>query len=77
MVGTMALAENLKRLRSLKGISQQELAAAIGVSHPRISELESGNANPKLSTIESIAAFFGVTAARLLQEPKKRIAKSA
>lgn len=66
----MVLAENLKLLRSRHGLTQQELAEAIGVSHPRISDIERQAGNPTLSTITKIAVFFGVTESCLL-DPKK------
>jgi HTH-type transcriptional regulator/antitoxin HipB len=67
---TMVLAENLKLLRSKHGLTQHELADAIGVSHPRISDIERQSGNPTLKTITKIAEFFGVTESCLL-DPKK------
>lgn len=77
MVAMTNLSVNLKNLRIKKGISQKELATAIGVSHPRISELEKGDANPTLRTIEAIADYFGVRISRLLEESKESFTKSA
>lgn len=81
MTSNMALAENLRNLRIKHGLSQKELAAAIGVSYPRISEMESGHANPTLNTLVDLARHFKVPVSKLLDEPKetsrKKIAKSA
>ena len=77
MVAMANLAINLKKLRIKKGISQKELASAIGVSHPRISELESGTANPTLRTIEAIADYFGVRISRLFEDSREKLPKSA
>ena len=65
---TMALADNIRELRNTHGITQSELADAIGVSHPRISEIEKDRANPTLSTISKLARYFGVTEADLLSK---------
>lgn len=68
----MFLAENVRQLRTDRGWSQGRLAEEIGVSYPRISEIENGNANPKLHTISRIAEAFGVSVADLLSDrPKK------
>lgn len=66
------LPENLKRIRERHKLTQKELADRIGVQHTRISEIELGKSNPRLSTIEKIAAYFGIPVARLLQEPRNR-----
>lgn len=68
-----ALAYNLRTLRILHGLSQKELAQRIGVSHPRISELERGKGDPKLHTLEEIAKAFGTSVSALLQENLEKI----
>lgn len=77
MVAMTNLSINLRKLRMKKGVSQKELATAIGVSHPRISEIESGEGNPTLKTIEALAGYFGVRISRLLDESKETLTKSA
>ena len=66
----MTLAENVKALRIARGLSQTELAESIGVSYPRISDIERAVGNPTLQTIEKLAGFFGISSADLLS-PKK------
>lgn len=56
----------LKELRESKKISQQELAAKIGVSQSTIGMWESRKREPSFSTIEKIADFFGVSVDYLL-----------
>lgn len=51
--------ENLKRERQRKGINQDALAEAIGLSQGMVSMLEQGVRNVKWSTLESICAFIG------------------
>ncbi|HET7229869.1 MAG TPA: helix-turn-helix transcriptional regulator [Longimicrobium sp.] len=60
------LALNVMRLRRERGITQAQLAEAIGVSQPRIAEVEAGDANPRLVTLSKIAHALGVTLSELL-----------
>lgn len=66
---TSALGKNVQALRTRKGLSQQALADLCEVSRPRISEIESGNCNPSVETLERIANELGVQIARLFRMP--------
>lgn len=57
---TNAIGTNIKRSRSEKGITQKELAAALGVSYQMVQSWERGARNPKMETIQKIAAALGV-----------------
>lgn len=59
-------AENLKLLRTEKGIGQVELAKQLNVSKGVISLWENNLREPKLSNIIAIAKYFGVTSDYLL-----------
>lgn len=52
---------NLKRIRKDRGVTQDELAKAIGVSRSAIGMYESGAREPDYETLEAIADFFNVT----------------
>jgi transcriptional regulator with XRE-family HTH domain len=54
------LAKNVKRLRAVRGLSQDELADQVGVQTPAISHLENRRGNPTLATLEKLAAALGV-----------------
>jgi transcriptional regulator with XRE-family HTH domain len=54
------LAENLRRLREARGLTQQDLSAASGVPRPTLAHLESGSANPTLSVIARVAHALSV-----------------
>jgi len=56
---------NFKTLRIEKGLSQGEIAEAIGVSRSYISNIENGKVNPTLSTIEKLAEIIGVSIGKL------------
>lgn len=62
----MELNEKLQELRKQKGLTQEELAAALYVSRTAISKWESGRGYPSIDSLKAIAAFFGVTIDMLL-----------
>jgi DNA-binding XRE family transcriptional regulator len=55
------LLRTLAAERRAAGITQTELAAALGTSQAQVARLESGNADAKLSTISRLAAVLGKT----------------
>jgi SOS-response transcriptional repressor LexA len=57
----------IKRLRTEKGVTQQQLADAIGISRVAVSKWESGDTKDlKRDNLIGIAKFFGITIADLL-----------
>ena len=50
--------KNLKQLRNRIGISQQALAAAVGVSQQSINKYENHNIEPDTKTLMKLADFF-------------------
>lgn len=60
--------EDLARWMETKGISQADLAAAIGVSQPYISKVLKGNVNFTLATMTKLATALG-TVVRIHLEP--------
>ncbi len=55
-----AVAAALIGHRADHGLSQRALAAQLGVSQPRVVELESGEKNPTFETLVKIAAVTGL-----------------
>lgn len=51
----------LRDLRRRRGMSQQELALALGVSKQTISNWEVGRKVPRMKTVEKIANIFGMS----------------
>ena len=49
---------NIKNLRTKKGISQQELAENLGVSRQTINSIEKGRFDPSLKLTIKIVRFF-------------------
>ena len=61
-----ALSQNVKRIRKELKLSQLEFALECGLSMEIISMIECQKTDPKLSTIQKIAAFTGHTPSELL-----------
>jgi transcriptional regulator with XRE-family HTH domain len=56
------LAQNIKKLRKQRKLSQEELAKKAGVTYSTLIKLESGvNKNPTIKTIQQIAAALQVS----------------
>ena len=64
------LHEQIRCLRTARGITQVELAHRLGVSKQSVSNWESNNIQPSIELLEKIADLFGVTTDHLLgREP--------
>ena len=57
---------NIRRYRIAAGVSQEELAARMGVDQGYVSRLEAGQRNPTITTIGSAAEALGIPAENLL-----------
>lgn len=62
-----ALAMNTKAKRIEKKETQLEFGLNCGLSEDEICKIENQNTDPKLSTIQSIAAYTGLTVSDLLK----------
>ena len=62
------LANNIKRLREAKGLSQEKLARLADVANNTLIKMESGeNQNPTLDTLKKVAKAFGVSVDDLIR----------
>ena len=74
----MTFGEKLIRLRKIKGITQDELAAIIGVSRQAVYKWENGKSYPEVTKLLEIKNLFNVSIDNLLDEsfeielPKKK-----
>lgn len=57
----MELTNKLRSLRSARGVTQEALAEAIGVSAQAVSKWERGAAMPDISLLPELAVYFGVS----------------
>ena len=56
------LANNIKKLREAKGLSQEKLARLADIANNTLIKMESGeNQNPTLVTLKKVAKAFGVS----------------
>jgi transcriptional regulator with XRE-family HTH domain len=60
---------NLQRIRKEKGMSQKELADALGVTQGTVSAWESGRWDPTVENLRAVAKVLGVTVDELIGEP--------
>ena len=65
-----AFAANLRRLRSARELSQEELARRTGLHASEISRLERGAREPRLGTIVKLARGLDVSTERLVKGVK-------
>ena len=61
------IGQNIKHLRKTKGLTQEVLARNIGVNRAMIGSYEEDRAVPKLSVLQDIAYFFGVSIDNLVK----------
>ena len=57
----------IRALRREAGMTQRELAEALGVTDKAVSKWESGTADPSTSNLLALAKLFGVSAEELLK----------
>ena len=63
----MTVAENIKRIRKEKGLTQKQLGEKCKMSESTLRQYELGFRNPKLQTLAKIAAALDVSANDLLE----------
>lgn len=61
------LGQNLKRIRTEKGISQGQIARTLKTDKGFISNIENGKTNPTLATISKLAKAIGVQVGELMK----------
>ena len=64
----MKLSENIKKFRLERNLTQERLAAMLGVSAQAVSKWESGQSDPSTTNLLALAKLFGVRPEELLQE---------
>ena len=64
----MKIGSNIAALRKEKGITQEELANALGVSAQAVSKWENGTSDPSTSNLIALAKLFQLSAEELLHE---------
>lgn len=62
------IGNNIKKLRKVRGLSQQAFADLFNLSRGNISSYEELRAEPKIATVMVIANYFGIPLQSLIQE---------
>ena len=62
------LGNNLKKLRTERGITQIEIAQTLGSDRSFVSNIENGKTNPTLSTIANLAKALKIPVSDLFKE---------
>jgi transcriptional regulator with XRE-family HTH domain len=69
--------ENLRKYRLAAKLSQEEMAARMGVEQSYLSGLEAGRRNPTIVTLWHAAVALGIRPSLLLEAPVEKSAKPA
>ncbi len=64
------IAQNIRQLRLIRNMTQEQLARLSGVPRPTWTNLESGTANPTVSVLARVAAALQVPVEELISPPK-------
>ena len=69
-MGQSELRNTLKVQRAIKDITQEELAAAVGVTRKTINTIENGVYTPSTALALRLARYFGVPVEDIFQLPE-------
>lgn len=62
--------ENIEKWRKKRGLTQKQIAEAIGIEEPSVSRLISGVNNINLRRLQEIADLFNISVIKLLSDPE-------
>ena len=62
----MTIGDIIKKYRKNKGMTQEEMAARLGVTAPAVNKWERGNTLPDVALLAPIARLLGITTDELL-----------
>ena len=65
----MEIGKNIKSLRKMHGLTQEELAKQLDVSRAAVTQWETGWSSPRMGMIEKLSAFFNVSKSELIDDP--------
>lgn len=70
------VSNNIKYLRRMNGLTQEQFARKIGIKRSLLGAYEEGRANPNLDNLMNIAKIFGTSVDNLLQNDLRRLRES-
>jgi transcriptional regulator with XRE-family HTH domain len=68
MQAVVYVGDNLKRLRTLNALTQEELAAKASLTATAVARIERNEAEPRPSTLRKLAGALGVKPAEIVGE---------
>lgn len=71
------LTNNLKALRKSLGLTQQEVADALGTTQQSITRWEAGRSEPNIFWLKALSTFFRVSIDTLVKHQPKGSSKNA
>lgn len=73
----MGISENIKRFRSAKDWTQEQLADKVGVTRSTVTQWETGWSQPRMGAVEKLAAAFSVSVSDMVAETDAANASSS
>jgi XRE family transcriptional regulator, regulator of sulfur utilization len=67
MEAVVYVGDNVRELRTLSALTQEELADRAGITATALSRIERNEAEPRPSTLRKLAAAFGVEPRELIK----------
>lgn len=64
----MAISDNIKKLRTQHGMSQEEFGKIAGVSDKAVSTWENGKKEPRMGAIQKIALYFNINKSEIIDD---------
>lgn len=64
----MGVPENIAKLRSLAGMTQEEFARICGLTRGTVSQWETGFSQPRMGSIQRLSDFFGISKAAIIED---------
>ena len=74
---TRRIGLRVKAARMRAGVSQEKLGAALGVTFQQVQKYENGRNRIAVTTLQAMAAYLGVPAAELLDDPASDVPLAA
>lgn len=62
----LLIGENIKRMRRKRNLTQEEMAAHLGISFQSVSKWERGDGYPDITMLPALANYFGISVDELL-----------
>ena len=67
----MPISSNIKYLRELNGLTQEQLANKLNVARSTVTQWETGWSTPRMGMIQKLAGAFGVDVSEIVSDKKK------